>query len=210
MKEHNLLARKYNLRAGKYDSSKGPQDKKAKNRFHQKFKTNRPYQKVVTDISEFRYGNKSMSERIYFSPFKDIYSDEIISYTISQRPQTKYVLEELKHVMAARPKLPYRMTIHSDQGIQYQSKAYCQALKQHHVFPSMSRRATCHDNEACDSLFHIMKVELDYYTYNYPTKKALQEAMEKRVEYYNQTRIRHTLKGYTPIKYRNRALVNMK
>lgn len=61
MNEHNLLARKYNLRAGKYDSYKGPQGKKAKNRFHQKFKANRPYQKVVTDISEFRYGNNSMN-----------------------------------------------------------------------------------------------------------------------------------------------------
>lgn len=66
---------------------------------------------------------------IYFYHFKDLYSGKIISYTISQRSQTKYVLEGLKQVMAARPKLPYRMTIHSDQGIQYQSKAYCQALK---------------------------------------------------------------------------------
>ncbi|MCX8725703.1 DDE-type integrase/transposase/recombinase [Lactobacillus sp. B4007] len=68
----------------------------------QKFKTNRPYQKVVTDISEFRYGNKSKSERIYLSPFKDLYSGEIISYTIIQRPQTKYVLDGLKQVLAAR------------------------------------------------------------------------------------------------------------
>ena len=104
MKEHKLLARKYNLRAGKYDSSKGPQGKKAKNRFHQKFKIDRPYQKVVTNISEFRYGNKSMSERLYFSPFKDLYSGEIISYTISQWPQTKYVLDGLKQVLAIRPK----------------------------------------------------------------------------------------------------------
>lgn len=88
------------------------------------------YQELVIDISEFRYGNKSMSERLYFSPFKDLYSGEIISYTISQRPQIKYVLEGLKQVLAIRPKLPYRMTIHSDQGIQYQSKAYCQTLKQ--------------------------------------------------------------------------------
>ena len=117
------------------------------------------YQELVTDISEFRYGKKSMSERLYFSPFKDLYSGEIISYTISQRPQIKYVLEGLKQVLAIRPKLPYRMTIHSDQGIQYQSKAYCQTLKQHHVFQSMSRRAACPDNRACESLFHIMKVE---------------------------------------------------
>ena len=146
---------------------------------HQKFKTNRPYQKVVTDISEFRYSNKSMSERIYLSLFKDLYSGEIISYTISQRPQTKYVLDGFKQVLAIRPKLPYPMTIHSDQVIQYQSKAYCQTLKQHYVFQSMSRRATCHDNAACESPFYIMKVELDYYTYTYPTKKALQEPMEK-------------------------------
>lgn len=106
--------REYNLRAGKYDSFKDPQGKKAKNRFLQKFKTNRPYQKVVIDIREFRYGNKSMSERLYFSPFKDLYSGEIISYTISQQPQTKYVLEGLKQVIAARPKLPYRKTIHID------------------------------------------------------------------------------------------------
>lgn len=117
------------------------------------------YQEIVTDISEFRYGNKSMSERLYFSPFKDLFSGEIISYTISQRPQTKYVLEGLKQVLTIRPKLPYRMTIYSDQGIQYQSKAYCQTLKQHHVFQSVSRRATCHDNRACESLFHFMKVE---------------------------------------------------
>ena len=46
MRENNLGANKYNLRADKYDSSKGPQNKKAKNRFHQKFKTDRPYQKL--------------------------------------------------------------------------------------------------------------------------------------------------------------------
>lgn len=64
---------------------------------------NRLYQKVETDISEFLYGNKSMSERIYFSPFKDLYSGEIICYTTSQRPQTKYVLDGLKQVLAAQP-----------------------------------------------------------------------------------------------------------
>ena len=65
---------------------------------------------------------------------------------ISQRPQTKYVLDGLKQVLASRPKLPYRMTIHSDQGVQYQSKAYCHTLKQHRVVQSMSRKGNCHDN----------------------------------------------------------------
>ncbi|WP_416274221.1 IS3 family transposase [Lactobacillus panisapium] len=63
---------------------------------------------------------------------------------------------------------------------------------------------------AGESFFHILKVELDYYTYNYPTKKALQEAMEKGIKYYNQTISRYTLKGHTQIEYRNTAIENMK
>jgi hypothetical protein len=57
----------------------------------------------------------------------------------------------------------------------------------------------CHDNAACESLLHIMKVELYYYTYTYPTMKALQGPWKKWIKYYNQTRIRHKLKGRTPI-----------
>ena len=68
---------------------------------------------------------------IYFYHFKDLYSGKIISYTISQRLQTKYILNGLKRVLAIQPKLPYRMTIQSNQGIQYQFKAYCQTLKPH-------------------------------------------------------------------------------
>nr|WP_241760552.1 IS3 family transposase [Lactobacillus johnsonii] len=164
MKEHNLLSKKYNRRAGKYDSSKGPQNKKAKNRLHQKFITDRPYQKVVTDISEFRYGNRTINDRVYLSPFKDLCSGEIISYTITDRPLTKYVIQGLREVFKARPKLRYRMTVHSDQGIQYQSNTYRHELRKHNVFQSMSRRATCHDNAAMESFFHTMKVTITHIT----------------------------------------------
>jgi putative transposase len=208
MQELHLLARKYNLRAGKYDSSKGPQNKKAKNRFHQKFETDRPYQKVVTDISEFRYGNMTINDRVYLSPFKDLFSGEIISYTITDRPLTKYVLQGLQGVFDARTKsLQYRMTVHSDQGIQYQSNIYRHTLRKHRVFQSMSRRATCHDNAAMESFFHIMKVEIDYFTHHYETRKQLIKAMRQWIDYYNHERIRHKLKGLTPIEYRNQALI---
>lgn len=176
MKEHNLLAKKYNRRAGKYDSSKGPQNKKAKNRLHQKFITDRPYQKVVTDISEFRYGN----------------------ITITDRPLTQYVIQGLREGFKARPKLQYRMTVHSDQGIQYQSNAYRHELRKHNIFQSMSRRATCHDNAAMGSFFHTMKVEIDYYTHHFKTKKELIKRMESWIKYYNQERIRHKKKSLTP------------
>lgn len=64
MREHGLLSRMYNRQTRKYDSSIGPQGKKAKNRLHRRFKTDRPYQKMVTDVSEFRYGNMGQNERV--------------------------------------------------------------------------------------------------------------------------------------------------
>ena len=39
---------------------------------------------MVTDVSEFRYGNKTQEERVYLSPIKDLCTDEIVSYSISK------------------------------------------------------------------------------------------------------------------------------
>ncbi|MCR1893880.1 IS3 family transposase [Lactobacillus rodentium] len=205
MHQNHISGRIYNLRAGKYDSSKGPQGKKAKNKFHRKFKTDRPYQKIVTDVSEFRYGNMSMNERIYISPYKDLCGGAIIGFSISDHPNTEFVMEGLKQVIDKRPNLNYRMTIHSDQGIQYQSNKYRNKLKRAKIFQSMSRRGNCHDNAAMESFFHTMKVEM-YFNQHYQTKEKLIKAIKKYLRYYNFERIRHTLKGKTPMEYWNLAL----
>lgn len=63
-----------------------------------------------------------------------------------------------------------------------------------------------HDNAAMESFFHTMKVEIDYYTHHFKTKKELIKRMESWIKYYNQERIRHKKKSLTPIEYRNQAL----
>lgn len=190
----------YNRQMRKYNSSIGPQGKKAKNRLQRRFYTDRPHQKMVTDVSEYRYGNMSQEERVYLSPIKDLCSGEIVSYNISDHPTTSFVMKPLIELI-----INYRMTVHSDQGIQYQTNTWRQTLKEHHIFQSMSRRATCLDNAAMESFFHTMKAEL-YYDHHYQTKQELIKAMKEWIEYYNQDRIRHKLKGKTPIEYRNLAL----
>jgi transposase InsO family protein len=147
MRQHGLSGKIYNLRSGKYDSSKGPQGKKAKNRLHRRFKTNRPFQKIVTDVSEFRYGNMSMDERVYLSPYKDLCGGAIIGFSISEHPNTEFVMEGLEQLLNKHPALN-GLIFHTDQGWQYQSNAYINRLKQNRVFQSMSRRGNCHDNAA--------------------------------------------------------------
>ena len=208
MRENGLSSRMYNRQTRKYDSSIGPQGQKAKNRLKRRFQTDRPYQKMVTDVSEFRYGKMGQKERVYLSPIKDLCSGEIVSYSIGDRPTTDFAMKTLIELINQRPILKYRMTVHSDQGVQYQTNTWRQTLKHHHIFQSMSRRATCLDNASMESFSHTMKVEL-YYEQHYQTRSELVKDMKKWIEYYNQKRIRHTLKGKTPIEYRNLALAKV-
>ena len=62
MRENGLSSQMYNRQTRKYDSSIGPQGKKAKHRLHRRFQTDRPYQKMATDVSEYRYDNMSQDE----------------------------------------------------------------------------------------------------------------------------------------------------
>lgn len=205
MKVENLLSTTYNKQRRKYDSSKGPQGKKAKKRLNRRFMTNRVYQKLVSDISEFRFGNKGMDERVYLAPIMDLCTGEILSYGISNHPTTELTITALKEALDKRPNLPYRTTVHTDQGTQYQTNAWRRVLKRHRVFQSMSRRATCLDNAAMESFFHIMKAETVHYQ-DYKTKEQLIYAMQDWINYYNTKRIKGKLKGKTPIEYRNLAL----
>ena len=119
-----------NFIAGSNDSSIDPQGKKAKNRLHRRFQTDRPYQKVVTDVSECRYGNMNQDDRVYLSPIRDLCSGEIVSYNISDHPTTDFVMKPLIELINKRPVLNYRMTVHSDQGIQYQTNSWRQTFKE--------------------------------------------------------------------------------
>lgn len=44
----------------------------------------------------------------------DLYSSEILSYSISTRPTLDIVIDSLNETLIKRPNLNYRMTIHSD------------------------------------------------------------------------------------------------
>ncbi|MBW4802050.1 IS3 family transposase, partial [Loigolactobacillus coryniformis subsp. torquens] len=60
MRELNLLSTAYNKQTRKYNSYKGTVGAVAKNRLKRRFMTNRPYQKLTTDITELRWGNKTI------------------------------------------------------------------------------------------------------------------------------------------------------
>lgn len=203
-KEHGWMSTYNNRGHRKYNSYKGNVGRVAKNRIHRRFKTDRPYQKLTADVSEFRFGGLSQDERVYLEPIMDLFSGEILAYNISDHPTVDFAVKPLEEVLNKLPQLGYRTTVHTDQGFQYQNQRWVNVLKKHRVFQSMSRKATCLDNAEMESFFSVMKAEM-LNGHHYDTKEQLETAMNDWLEFYNNRRIKSRLKGKSPVEYRELA-----
>jgi putative transposase len=187
------------VRIKKYKSYKGQQGTIARNLLKRNFKATKPYQKWVTDVTEFAVAGK----KLYFSPILDLYNGEIVSYNISDCPnfiQVKDMLEKaLKRLPAgAKP------ILHSDQGWQYQMRLYQQQLRKRKIRQSMSRKGNCLDNAVMENFFGILKSEL-FYIQQFKSYESLQKGIIEYIDYYNNERIKQKLKGLSPVQYRTQA-----
>ncbi len=95
--------------------------------------------------------------------------------------------------------------VHSDQGWQYQNKAYQNHLKKKGLNQSMSRKGNCLDNAVAENFFGILKTEM-YHNEEFKNADELIENIKEYIEYYNNERIKLKSNGLSPIAYRNQAL----
>ena len=188
------------VRMKKYRSYKGTVGKIAPHILERNFKAEKPNEKWVTDITEF----KLFGEKLYLSPVLDLYNGEIITYTIASKPTYSLVSEMLEKAferLAGEDKL----LMHSDQGWHYQMKPYQHALKERGITQSMSRKGNCYDNSVIENFFGIMKSEL-LYLKEFNSIEHFKHELAKYIEYYNHKRIKSKLKGLSPVQYRVQTL----
>lgn len=181
---------------GKYHSYKGTVGKVADNLLHRDFHANKPFEKLTTDVTEFKIGD----EKVYLSPVLDMYNREVISYSISTSPNLQQVREMLQRLFEKLPPKAHPL-FHSDQGWQYQNAEYQRLLAEHNITQSMSRKGNCMDNGIMENFFGRLKVEM-YYGEKYKSTRGFIEKLEEYIEYYNNERISLGLKGMSPVQYR--------
>jgi transposase InsO family protein len=190
------------VRMKKYHSYKGEVGKIAPNLLERNFKATAPNQKWVTDITEFSL----FGQKLYLSPILDLYSADIISYTISVRPLLSMTTEMLDQAFALIPEV-LNLILHSDQGWQYQHKQYQAMLKSKGIRQSMSRKGNCLDNAVMENFFGLLKSEL-LYLQNFDSIEHFKAELINYLDYYNNRRIKVKLKGLSPAIHRQQALVS--
>ena len=82
------------------------------------------------------------------------------------------------------------LIFHSDQGWQYQHVYFRQALKDHKIIQSMSRKGNCYDNCIMETFFGRMKNEMFYgHEKEYSSFETFAKAVDSYINYYNNERI---------------------
>lgn len=192
----NLLSLKAAIKVKRYSSWRGALGKTTDNVLKRNFKATRPNEKWVTDVTEFAVNGR----KLYLSPIIDLFNNEVISYSISERPAMAMIDEMLDKAFA---KLDEKSSpvLHSDQGWQYRNRWYQYQLRASGIVQSMSRKGNCLDNACAECFFGTLKSEC-FYLNKFSDIDELKLAITDYIHYYNTRRISLKLKGLSPIEYR--------
>lgn len=172
----------------------------AENILNRNFKAEKPNEKWVTDVTEFKYG---ASKKAYLSAIRDLYDGSIVSYVFGHRNNNRLVFETLDLATAtlndeARP------LIHSDRGFQYTSHGFKRRIDKTEMTHSMSRVGKCIDNGPMESFWGTLKCE-KYYLHKYGTFQELSKAIDEYIHFYNHERYQEKLNDHSPMEYRAMA-----
>ena len=182
----------------KYHSYKGQVGKIADNIIGRDFSTTSPLQKWTTDVSQFNFS----WGKCYISPVLDMNTNEIISYDLSRTPNLGQIERMLNKAFEKFPSVE-GLIFHSDQGWQYQHVNFRNALQEHGIVQSMSRKGNCYDNCIMETFFGRLKNEMYYgYEKDYSSFEEFSQAVEEYIDYYNNKRIQARTKWMPPVQYR--------
>ena len=198
MKQMGLSSK---VRMKKYRSYRGEVGKIAPNLLERDFHTEKPNRKWVTDVTEFSL----FGEKLYLSPILDLCSENLVSYTIADRPALGMVISMLEKAFTTIPDRT-GLILHSDQGWQYQHTHYQAILEAKGIRQSMSRKGNCLDNAVIENFFGLLKSEL-LYLQDFDSMEHFKSELEDYLDYYNNRRIKTKLKGLTPAQHRSQTLI---
>ena len=141
----------------KYSSYLGEITPEVDNIVSRDFHAKQPYEKLLTDITEFALPDG----KLYLSAMIDCFDGMVVGWTIGSRPNAALVNSMLDEVIA---KLPdgCHPTVHSDRGCHYRWPGWIERMEEAGLTRSMSKKGCSPDNAACEGFFGRLKNEMFY------------------------------------------------
>jgi transposase InsO family protein len=174
----------------------------APNRLNRQFEVKKPNNVWVSDIT-YVWTREGW---LYLAVVLDLFSRQIVGWTMSNRINRKLVMSALLMAIWRRRPAPGVM-FHSDRGSQYCSHDFQKLLKTHKMTCSMSRKGDCWDNAVAERFFASLKTER-IFPKNYRTREEARRDIIDYIEmFYNSKRL-HSYLGYvSPREFENRQFL---
>lgn len=167
----------------------------AENRLNRDFHADKPNEKWLTDVTEFKYYIGLEKHKIYLSAILDLYDRRIVSFIIRDRNDNSLVFDTFDTAVTANPSA--HPLFHSDRGYQYTNRTFHGKLVKAGMEPSMSRVGKCIDNGPMEGFWGILKRER-YYGKRFMDRESLVEMIRHYIIYYNRKRVQRNLGVLTP------------
>jgi transposase InsO family protein len=137
---------------------------------------------------------------LYLAVILDLFSRQVIGWSMSARNNTELVQDALTMAIWRRGKVD-DVIVHSDQGSTYASGGYQRQLSNNKLRCSMSRKGECLDNAVAESFFGSLKNELVYHE-DYKTRAEARQSVFEYIEVFYNRKRRHAFLNYmTPVEF---------
>ena len=197
MKQESLIVPKPKRR--RYSSCLVEISTAPENIINREFQAAAPNEKWLTDITEFHI----RAGKVYLSPIIDCFDGLVISWTIGTRPDADLVNTMLDAAVETIADSEVRPIVHSDSGGHYRWPGWLERIDAAKLVRSMSRKASSQDNAACEGFFGRLETEFFYpRDWRVFTLAQFIDEGDAYIRWYNETRIKMSLGGRSPIEYR--------
>ena len=142
---------------------------------------------------------------LYLAAVLDMYTRRLIGWAMGNRPDQTLASSALDMALAQR-KPKEGVIHHSDQGVQYTSKAYQQQLLEAGLIASMSRKGMPYDNAVMESFFSSLKQELTHHERFVDRDEARSKVFDYIEIFYNRQRLHSSLGYQSPEQFEKMAV----
>jgi len=178
---------------------KGNPHKVFENRLKQDFHADAINKKWCTDFTYLFLKNHDVR---YNCSIIDLHDRIVVASIMARHITSELAIQTLQKALETQPPIKGELILHSDQGVQFSSKAFVDFCSSMHVTQSMSKAGYPYDNAPMERYFNTLKNECTN-LYEFQTEEELYQAVEE-FSYIRYNHVRpHSYNGYrTPYQAR--------